>query len=92
MDGNGRWAKERNLPRREGHRAGAEAVQQTIEACTELKVDFLTLYAFSSENFLWAPKTLLLDFVEFSFRLRSRIGKIAKRGNMILEQFLVSTV
>ena len=50
MDGNGRWAKERSLPRREGHRAGAEAVQQTIEACTELKVDFLTLYAFSSEN------------------------------------------
>ena len=50
MDGNGRWAKERNLPRREGHRAGAEAVQKTIEACSELKIKFLTLYAFSSEN------------------------------------------
>ncbi|MFP6872119.1 MAG: isoprenyl transferase [Verrucomicrobiales bacterium] len=50
MDGNGRWAKERSLPRRDGHRAGAEAVRETIEACTELKVDFLTLYAFSSEN------------------------------------------
>ena len=50
MDGNGRWAKERNLPRREGHRSGAEAVRKTIEACTELKVEFLTLYAFSSEN------------------------------------------
>ena len=50
MDGNGRWAKERNLPRREGHRAGADAVQKTIEACAELKVDYLTLYAFSSEN------------------------------------------
>lgn len=50
MDGNGRWAKERDLPRREGHRAGAEAVKKTIEACTELKVEFLTLYAFSSEN------------------------------------------
>ncbi len=50
MDGNGRWAKERGLPRREGHRAGAESVREAIEACTELKVDYLTLYAFSSEN------------------------------------------
>jgi undecaprenyl diphosphate synthase len=56
MDGNGRWAKERGLPRREGHRAGAESVREAIEACTELKIDYLTLYAFSSEN--WnRPKT-----------------------------------
>jgi len=50
MDGNGRWAKERGLPRREGHRAGAESVREVMEACKELKVEFLTLYAFSSEN------------------------------------------
>ncbi len=56
MDGNGRWAKERGLPRREGHRAGSESVREAVEACQELKVDFLTLYAFSSEN--WnRPKT-----------------------------------
>ncbi|MFK7850144.1 MAG: isoprenyl transferase [Akkermansiaceae bacterium] len=50
MDGNGRWAKERGLPRSEGHRAGAEAVREVMEACKELEIKFLTLYAFSSEN------------------------------------------
>lgn len=50
MDGNGRWAKERGLPRRDGHRAGAEAVRESVETCRELGVKYLTLYAFSSEN------------------------------------------
>ncbi len=50
MDGNGRWAKERGLPRAQGHRAGAESVREAVEACSELGVKFLTLYAFSSEN------------------------------------------
>ena len=50
MDGNGRWAKERGLPRREGHRAGAESIREVMEACKELGVEYLTLYAFSSEN------------------------------------------
>jgi undecaprenyl diphosphate synthase len=50
MDGNGRWAKERGLPRRDGHRAGAESVREIMEACKELGVEYLTLFAFSSEN------------------------------------------
>ncbi|MEY3895458.1 MAG: hypothetical protein RLZZ214_977 [Verrucomicrobiota bacterium] len=50
MDGNGRWAKERGFPRLEGHRAGAESVREVMEACIELGVEYLTLYAFSSEN------------------------------------------
>jgi undecaprenyl diphosphate synthase len=50
MDGNGRWAREKGLPRREGHRAGAESVREVVEACKNLGVRFLTLYAFSSEN------------------------------------------
>ncbi|MGB6219594.1 isoprenyl transferase [Haloferula sp.] len=50
MDGNGRWAKERGLPRREGHRAGAESVRECVEACKQLGIGYLTLYAFSSEN------------------------------------------
>jgi len=50
MDGNGRWAKERGLPRREGHRAGAESVREAIDTCKELGVEYLTLFAFSSEN------------------------------------------
>ncbi len=50
MDGNGRWAKERGLPRAEGHRAGAESVREVMEACKGIGVKYLTLYAFSSEN------------------------------------------
>jgi undecaprenyl diphosphate synthase len=56
MDGNGRWAKRRNLPREEGHRAGAKSVQEVVEACARLGIKYLTLYAFSKEN--WKrPKT-----------------------------------
>ena len=43
MDGNGRWAKERGLPRREGHRAGAESVREVVEACKELEIKYLSL-------------------------------------------------
>jgi len=50
MDGNGRWAKERGLPRTEGHRMGAETVRRVVECCGEIGVEFLTLYAFSAEN------------------------------------------
>jgi len=50
MDGNGRWAKARFLPRIAGHRQGAEAVRHTVRAAGEMGIDVLTLYAFSSEN------------------------------------------
>jgi len=50
MDGNGRWARARNLPRVAGHRRGADAVRATVTACRELAIPYLTLYAFSSEN------------------------------------------
>ncbi|MDD2403209.1 MAG: isoprenyl transferase [Lentisphaerae bacterium] len=50
MDGNGRWAEERKLPHLEGHRKGAEAVKKVIEASNELGLKYLTLYAFSTEN------------------------------------------
>lgn len=55
MDGNGRWAKERGLPRLEGHRAGAESVRECVEACKQLGIEYLTLYAFSSENWNRPP-------------------------------------
>ncbi|MDQ6810166.1 MAG: isoprenyl transferase [Verrucomicrobiota bacterium] len=56
MDGNGRWAKTRGLPRIKGHEKGADAVRACVEGCGDLKVEFLTLYAFSAEN--WQrPKT-----------------------------------
>jgi undecaprenyl diphosphate synthase len=50
MDGNGRWAKRRSLPRVAGHKAGAEAVRATVETCAQVGIRFLTLYAFSAEN------------------------------------------
>lgn len=50
MDGNGRWASARRLPRADGHRAGLDAVRRTIEVCREYGVRILTLYAFSTEN------------------------------------------
>ncbi len=50
MDGNGRWARKRFLPRVAGHRRGLEAVRTTVKACVELGVEYLTLFAFSSEN------------------------------------------
>src|SRR3954469_15792297 len=50
MDGNGRWARDRGLPRLAGHRAGTENTRRIIEACVEFGVGVLTLYAFSTEN------------------------------------------
>jgi undecaprenyl diphosphate synthase len=50
MDGNGRWAKERNLPRTFGHRAGIEAIREVVRECSKLGIRYLTLYAFSTEN------------------------------------------
>ena len=50
MDGNGRWAQQRGLPRIEGHRAGTDNLRRVLEACRDLKIKYLTLYAFSTEN------------------------------------------
>lgn len=50
MDGNGRWAKQRGLPRLAGHRAGTDNLRRIIEACVEFGVKYLTIYAFSTEN------------------------------------------
>src|SRR2546430_16621739 len=59
MDGNGRWAKLRGFSRIKGHEAGAQAVRECVEGCGELKVEYLTLYAFSAEN--WQrPKTEII--------------------------------
>ncbi|HEX7592908.1 MAG TPA: undecaprenyl diphosphate synthase family protein, partial [Anaerolineae bacterium] len=52
MDGNGRWAQKRGLPRKDGHRAGVENMRRVLEAAVELGVPVLTVYAFSTEN--WA--------------------------------------
>ena len=79
MDGNGRWAKQRGLPRREGHRAGAESVRECVEACKQLGVEFLTLYAFSSEN--WrrpASEVSATSAAVRVFRIKSLLSGLAK--------------
>jgi undecaprenyl diphosphate synthase len=59
MDGNGRWAKQRGLPRAEGHRKGVEAVRRTVKAAMELSIPYLTLFSFSSEN--WSRPASEID-------------------------------
>jgi undecaprenyl diphosphate synthase len=80
MDGNGRWAKSRGLPRAAGHRAGADAVRRTVEAARQLGLDYLTLYAFSAEN--WKrPLGEVTDLMGLlRLYLRSEIATLHKNG------------
>jgi len=64
MDGNGRWAKRRHLPRVAGHRAGAEAVRSTVETAARIGIPALTLYAFSEENWKKRPRTEVAFLME----------------------------
>ncbi len=61
MDGNGRWARQRGLPRTAGHRAGTDATRKVVRACGELGVSYLTIYTFSTEN--WARPKLEVDML-----------------------------
>jgi undecaprenyl diphosphate synthase len=80
MDGNGRWAARRNLPRLKGHEEGAKAVEDTIRAAAEMGVEYLTLYAFSVEN--WSrPKTEIRGLMLLLIRtLREYTDKLGKEG------------
>ncbi len=83
MDGNGRWAKERGLPRRDGHRAGAESVREVTDACIDLGVKFLTVYAFSSEN--WnRPETEIKALMDLLDRFLVDKAKDLKKQNIRL--------
>ncbi len=84
MDGNGRWAKQRHLPRVEGHRQGAESVRAIVRAAGEAGVKYLTLYAFSVEN--WSrPKDEVDTLMKYLARyLKNEIGEL-NRNNVRLE-------
>jgi undecaprenyl diphosphate synthase len=84
MDGNGRWAKQRHLPRVEGHRTGVESVRAVVRACGEVGVKYLTLYAFSVEN--WnRPKDEVDTLMKYLARyLKNEIGELNK-NNVRLE-------
>ncbi len=68
MDGNGRWAKQRYLPRVAGHKRGVESVRSTVRACAKMGVEYLTLFAFSSEN--WRRP---MEEVKFLMQLFTRV-------------------
>ncbi|WP_437441260.1 isoprenyl transferase [Sphingomonas morindae] len=80
MDGNGRWAKARRLPRIAGHRKGAEAVRATVRAAHEIGIEALTLYAFSSEN--WRrPATEIADLMGLlRHYIRAELAELARNG------------
>ena len=80
MDGNGRWAKARGLPRTAGHYQGAETVRRVVESCIENGVGYLTLFGFSSEN--WKrPVTEINDLMGLlRLYLRREIGRLHENG------------
>ena len=80
MDGNGRWAKARGLPRIQGHRRGAEAVRRTLTAAAELGISYLTLFGFSSEN--WKRPSDEVDDLMALLRvyLRGEIAELHRQG------------
>jgi len=81
MDGNGRWAQRRHLPRIAGHRAGTQTARSTIETCARLKIEALTLYAFSVEN--WRrPKTEIEFLMQLLREYLRREMPLLQRNNI----------
>jgi undecaprenyl diphosphate synthase len=80
MDGNGRWARRRRLPRVAGHKRGVEAVRATVKACAARGVRFLTLFAFSSENWRRPPEEVALLMQIFIAALENEVLKLHRNG------------
>lgn len=80
MDGNGRWAKGRGLPRLAGHREGGKAVRRFIEAAAKAKIEFITLYSFSTEN--WSRPLTEIDGLKklLTYYLQHEVEEIHRRG------------
>jgi undecaprenyl diphosphate synthase len=80
MDGNGRWAERRGLPRVAGHRAGAEAVKRALQAAADHGVEVLTLYAFSSENWRRSDDEISDLTALMRFYLERELNRLMKEG------------
>ena len=104
MDGNGRWARERNLPRPFGHRAGMKAVREIVEGAIEAGVEVLTLFAFSEENWQRPPTeisalmSLLEEYIaREAAELRDQgvvvhvLGELARAARLLAEEVLKGT-
>jgi undecaprenyl diphosphate synthase len=80
MDGNGRWAKQKSLPRSEGHRRGAEIIEPLMDAAMELGIRVVSLYAFSTENWL-RPRTEIASLWELlDYFFKTKIDVIKSKG------------
>ena len=80
MDGNGRWAKQRHLPRFAGHKRGVESVRAVVKSCAQLGVEYLTLFAFSSENWRRPPDEVALLMQLFRGALINEVEKLHRNG------------
>ena len=80
MDGNGRWATARRLPRAAGHSRGVDAVRSTIETCAQRGIEFLTLFAFSSENWRRPTEEVSLLMRLFVSSLQREVGRLVEAG------------
>lgn len=80
MDGNGRWAASRGLPRTAGHRAGADAVRRVVEAAPTSGISILTLYAFSSDNWKRPPEEVSTLMELFQLHLRKEVPLLRENG------------
>jgi undecaprenyl diphosphate synthase len=80
MDGNGRWATKRRLPRAAGHSRGVDAVRSTIETCARRGVEYLTLFAFSSENWSRPADEVSLLMRLFVSSLQREVGRLVENG------------
>jgi len=80
MDGNGRWAQRRGLPRLAGHRAGLEAVRRVVEMCPDFGIGTLTLFAFSTENWRRPPDEVRGLMALFRRYLRKEAAELAEKG------------
>jgi undecaprenyl diphosphate synthase len=80
MDGNGRWAAARGLPRTEGHRRGVEAVRETVRAAGSLGIEYLTLFSFSSENWTRPPAEVQFLFGLLRMFIQSDLATLHKQG------------
>ena len=83
MDGNRRWAKERNLPSAVGHKKGVEALKATLRACNDFGIKYLTVYAFSTEN--WNRKKEEVDFLMelLALTLTNELAEMHSEGVVI---------
>ena len=86
MDGNGRWARQRGLPRIEGHRQGAKSVRSVTEECARLGLEQLTLYCFSSENWKRSPEE-----IDFLMQLLQHY-LVAERGTIMKNNIRVAVI